>query len=454
MEWPEVSERVVQYVNNKLLLAKANQRLSEAEITILRAAWNKLTYDEIAQETGYTASYIQSGLANNLWKLLTDVIGDGENITKSKFRYFMEWKLSAGADLIPPEGSIKGNAVLIGEPPAVMSFYGRKTELQELRSAVEQNKVVVLSGISGIGKTALAAQLLENIKSKSEGGFDFLIWKSIYYGPSPGNLVAELLKLFPQIQREPGESDSEEFRMTKLISYLRSNRILLVLDEAELFFKKEGYQLFLRRIIEDQHDSCVLLTSRELFKDMAQLGASSRSIQSIKLKGLAVDDALEIVKARGLSVTPKWGQLIDLYQGIPSVIDMVASQVQRLFGGNVEEFFSYKTSLMGDYIQKVLGRELGENDALSSLKLEILNYLCQHNEKASLIGFQELLKGLIKTKDFSILDFKKALEGLAASSIIEVQTDSKTREEKYHVNSLVMKYAMRGRLTPTPTQPI
>lgn len=454
MEWLEVSERVVQYVNNKLLLAKANQRLSEAEITILKAAWNKLTYDEIAQETGYTASYIQSGLANNLWKLLTDVIGDGENITKSKFRYFMEWKLSAGADLIPPEGSIKGNAVLIGEPPAVVSFYGRKTELQELKSAVEQKKVVVLSGITGVGKTALAVKLLESLKQKSQGDFDFLIWKSIYYGPSPGNLVAELLKLFPQIQREPGESDSEEFRMTKLISYLRSNRILLVLDEAESLLRNKDSKLFIRRIIEDQHNSCVLFTSRELFQDIAQLRTSNRSIQSIKLKGLTIDDALEIVKARGLSATPRWEQLIDLYQGIPDVIDMITSQVQRLFGGNVEEFFSYKTSLMGDYIQKVFGRELGKNDALSNLKFKIVEYLSHRTEAHRLVDFQDLLKGLSTTEDFSILDFKKALEGLAASSIIEVQIDSSTKAEKYCVNSLVMKYVAKGRLAPVSTQPI
>lgn len=448
MEWSEVSEQVVQVVNHKLLLAKASRRLSDAEITILRAAWNKLTYDEIAQETGYTASYIQSGLANNLWKLLTDVIGEGESITKSKFRYFMEWKLSTETDVISHKESIKGNAVLIGEPPAVVSFYGRKTELQELKSAVEQKKVVVLSGISGVGKTALAVKLLESLKQKSQGDFDFLIWKSIYYGPSPGNLVTELLKLFPQIQREPEEQDSKEFRMTKLISYLRSNRILLVLDEAESLLRNEDSKLFLRRIIEDQHNSCVLFTSRELLQDIARLGTSNRSIQSIQLKGLTVDDALEIVKARGLSATPRWEQLIDLYQGIPDVIDMVTSQVQRLFGGNVEEFFSYKTSLMGDYIQKVFGQELGENDALSNLKFKIVEYLSHRTETNKLISFQDLLKGLSTMEDFSILDFKKALEGLAASSIIEVQIDSGTKAEKYCVNSLVMKYIAKGRLTP------
>lgn len=450
--WSEVSEQVVHYIHKKLLLAQETKRLNETDMLVLRAAWDDVKYEEIVSDTEYTSSYLQSGIAPSLWRLLTDVMGNGEVISKKRFRSFMELRLRSDLGLDSQGREVIGDAVLIGDPPNIQSFYGRKADLLILKNAVRENKVVVVSGIAGIGKTALAAQLLENIKPKSEGSFDFLIWKSIYYGPSPGNLVAELLKLFPQIQREPGESDSEEFRMTKLISYLRSNRILLVLDEAELFFKKEGYQLFLRRIIEDQHNSCVLLTSRELFKDMTQLGASSRSIQSIKLKGLAVDDALEIVKARGLSVTPRWEQLIDLYQGIPGVIDMVTSQVQRLFGGNVEEFFSYKTSLMGDYIQKVLGRELSENDALSNLKLEIVNYLCQHNEKANLVGFQELLKGLIKTKDFSILDFKKALEGLAASSIVEVQADSKTKEEKYHVNSLVMKYAMRGRLTPT--QPI
>lgn len=454
MMWSDSSEQVIRYINNKLLSAQEKHRLSRADILVLKAAWDNLKYEEIVSDTEYTISYFQSGIARNLWLLLTKVMGDGEVITKKRFRSFMELRLRTDLGLDPEGRGVTGDAVLIGDPPDIMPFYGRKPELIILKHAVKENKIVVLSGIAGVGKTAVAAKLLENVKPKSEGGFDFLIWKSIHYGPTPGSLATELLKFFPQNQRELVDFDSEEFRVTKLIGYLRANRILLVLDEAESLLQNKGFKSFLRRIIEDPHQSCVLLTSREPFEDIAQLELSNRPVKTIKLGGLASEDAVEFVKGKGLSVSEEWEQLIDMYQGIPYVIDMITSQVQRLFGGNVEEFFNYKTSLMADYIQKVFGLELGQNDALSNLKLEIINYLSHCSEKDNLVGFQDLLKDLNKTKDFSILDFKKALEGLAASSIIEVQTDPKTREEKYHVNSLVMKYAMRGQLTPIPTQPI
>lgn len=454
MMWSEVSEQVVRYINNKLLSAQEKHRLSRAEILVLKAAWDNLKYEAIVSDTEYTINYFQSGIAGNLWKSLTKVMGDGEVITKKRFRSFMELRLKTNPGLASEGRDAIGDAVLIGDPPNTMPFYGRKPELIILKHAVKENKIVVLSGIAGVGKTAVASKLLERVKSESQGKFDFLIWKSIHYGPTPGSLAAELLKLFPQNQAEPVDLDSEEFRVTKLIGYLRANRILLILDEAESLLKDEGFKSFLRRIIEDPHKSCVLLTSREPFEEIAQLESSSRPVKTIKLGGLAPEDAVEFVKGKGLTITDEWHELINMYQGIPYVIDMITSQVQRLFGGDVKQFFNYKTSLMSDYIQKVFSRELSHDDALSNLKIKIVEYLSHYANKDDLVSFQDLLKGLSEIDDISIMDFKKALEGLVASSIIEIRAESKTKEEHYCINPLVKEYALKGRLTPTLIRPI
>ena len=467
MQWSEVSEQVVQFINDKFLLAQINRRLKEVEITIMRAAWDDLTYEEIVEETEYTASYIQAGLAKNLWRLLTDVVGDGEVINKKRFRFFMEWRLSKELGLAPQKGKIRGEAILLGNPPDIAPFYGRKAELQALRSAVTRNRIVVLNGIDGVGKTSLSAKLLESFKPRSKGGFDCLIWKSIHYGPSLESLVVDLLKLLHLDQREFRELDSQESKEAQLISHFSSNRILLVLDEAESLLERsdvtgkyeykpaaKGYASFFRRIIEDQCNSCVLLTSRELFEDINQIEFIKRSVQTIGLKGLVPEDAIEFIESRGLSVTPEWSELINIYQGIPYAIDMITSQVQRLFGGDVKEFFNYKTSLMTDYIQKVFGRELSYDDGLSSIKSKILDYLYIHANKGKLVTFKNLLKGLSKIEEFSILDLKKALEGLAASSIVEVQKEPKTKEESYCINPLVIKYLSKGQLTTVPSQPV
>lgn len=467
MQWSEASGQVVQFVNNQFLQAQMNRRLKEAEITIMRAAWDGLTYEEIVEETEYTVSYIQAGLAKNLWKLLTDVMGEGEVINKKGFRFFMEWRLSKELNVAPNERKLRGEAVLLGNPPDIASFHGRKAELQELKSAVTSHKIVVLNGVDGVGKTALATKLFEGLKSKSTGGFDYLIWKSIQYGPSLGHLVDELLKLMHLDLKESVESGSEEFRITKLIDYLSANRILLVLDEAESLLERsdttgklaykaetEGYTSFFRRIIEDQCNSCVLLTSRELFGDIHVLESLNRPVKTLGLKGLKTEDAEEFVRARGLSVTKEWHELIKIYQGIPYALDMITSQVQRLFGGNVEEFFNYKTSLMSEFIQKVFGQELSSSDSLSHLKQSIVEYLSNHTDTNNMVSFQDLLNCLESEKNFSVLDLKQSLEGLAASSIVEVQTNSETREERYCVNPLVMKYAMKGKLTPVSTQPM
>lgn len=456
MPWSEVSEQVIEYINRKLLLAGVKRRLSENEQLVLKAAWDDLSYGELAEEAKCTESYFRAGVSTRLWKILTEIIGKGQIVNKRSFRFFIELKLKTEGSLSVHERVNTDPIVLIGSPPEIFPFYGRQSELKDLNSTIQQHGVVVLYGVEGIGKTALAAKLLDHVRESPEEGFDYLIWKSIHYGPPLHDLVTELLTLV--CPKHPELPESTQERVTLLIEHLRCYRTLLILDQAEsllqsdeLLYRKEadGYESFLRRVAEDQSHSCVLLTSRDRFRDIESLEAMKRAVTTIKLTGLTTDDAIEFVVGKGLAMGDEWQELIQLYRGIPYVLDIVTSQVKKLFGGNVKDFYSYKTSLMKGHISKIFNCGSGGVNNLSGDDRKIIHELATN--KNNLMSFQDLLKKLVSSEEnISVLKLKNSIERLVSISIIELQTDSKTGEELYSVNPLVLKYVLKEQFASVP----
>lgn len=70
-----------------LVLGKTGNYPSEVQRAILRGAWEgkEKTYDRIAHDCGYSASYIKQGVAPKLWKLLSEALE--QKISKANFRY-------------------------------------------------------------------------------------------------------------------------------------------------------------------------------------------------------------------------------------------------------------------------------------------------------------------------------------------------------------------------------
>ncbi|MEL7359312.1 MAG: AAA-like domain-containing protein [Cyanobacteria bacterium J06560_6] len=69
---------------NQLASLQANRNLTDVEISVLKGAWEKLDYDQIAAQNQYATSYISQDAAPKLWKLLSSALG--EKVRKSSFR--------------------------------------------------------------------------------------------------------------------------------------------------------------------------------------------------------------------------------------------------------------------------------------------------------------------------------------------------------------------------------
>lgn len=71
-------------IANQAVLKKFYRSLTDIEITVLKGAWEREEYDQIAAKNQYATSYISQDIAPKLWKLLTDALG--EKVRKSNFK--------------------------------------------------------------------------------------------------------------------------------------------------------------------------------------------------------------------------------------------------------------------------------------------------------------------------------------------------------------------------------
>ena len=71
-------------IANQAVLTKFYRSLTDVEIIVIKGAWERQEYSQIASKHNYTTSYISQDIAPKLWKLLTEAIG--EKVKKSNFK--------------------------------------------------------------------------------------------------------------------------------------------------------------------------------------------------------------------------------------------------------------------------------------------------------------------------------------------------------------------------------
>lgn len=80
-------EKALKFVDATVFV-NTKKHLKDVQVVVLRGAWQGLTYDEIAENSGYTAKYLKQDIGPKLWKLLSEVLG--EKVSKTNFQAALE----------------------------------------------------------------------------------------------------------------------------------------------------------------------------------------------------------------------------------------------------------------------------------------------------------------------------------------------------------------------------
>lgn len=432
-------------VVNKIVYAKKGRYLSDPEILVMKGAWDDDDYDDIANNSTYSLNYLQRGIAPRLWDLLSESIGRGQRISKKSLRNFLEQLTEEYYVQFAPDEPQKSLEVK-GHIPFTNNFYGRTEELAQIKELVAKQRCVMLVGVAGIGKTALAAKFLEELSLEFKPNFNCLIWKSLSHAPSLQELVVELLELLHSSESELSLPNNTQAMISLLIKQLRSRKCLLVLDTFEALFQRNvfqerlGYSLFFRRLIQDLNQSCLLLTSRFLPDEFDDLITPESLIEELKIEGLDTKSAMQFLVDRGLGDKENCTHIAKVYRGNPSELEAVVYRIKHFFAGNAKLFLDNKSTIFSSKLEAALNQMFG--DFLSLNQRQILIYIAEEIVQGQQpITFNKLLKDMkSKYNLVTTLELIKAIEKLERQSLVETIEDPLTKEISFNLQPIIKKY--------------
>jgi hypothetical protein len=418
-------EEALEIIENAL----APAALSDLQVDVFRQAWNHHSYLKIASELNHEYSYIKD-VGADLWKLLSQAFG--LRVTKLS----LQNALKRYAQQAQSTAMSSQRCVDWGEAIDVSQFYGRQEQLDRLEQWVLQEdcRLVAISGMGGMGKTMLVTQLAHQLEQTDQ--FDFVIWRSLRQAPPLVDFLNDLMQTLVPEQTLPLRLDAT---MRHLLEQLRNNRCLLIFDSVEAILcgnelvgayrpGYEGYGWLFQQLGIGQHQSAVLLTSREIPAEIAIREDDRAAVRLLRLEPLSSEAGKTILTAKGLAFQAEQAQkLTECYQGNPLALEIVATLLKDLFDHNIAAFLAQGTLLFRD-IRSLLEQHLNR---LSPLEWRVMYWLADHREAATAAQIRTNLTPFV-----SQIKLWDALVSLDQRSLLEKRKPSSNHSAALTQNSV------------------
>ncbi|MGD1905328.1 MAG: NACHT domain-containing protein [Leptolyngbyaceae cyanobacterium] len=351
--------------------------LTEVEQVRLRGLLLGHSPAEIAEQQYTAIRTVEVALSQGLYRYVEVLTGRDRNSLES-WRDVADWLEAAGYRCTQV-------AINWAQMPDVPVLYGRQVELDQLKGWMLGDspcRMITINGPAGIGKSSLAIRLAKTVQPH----FDGVIWQSLRHQPALESVLNQWLTQLPG-QTPPTTEWYDQLRA--VMAYLCEHRCLVVLDNLESILGSgslisdyapgyEAYGELLKRLGEEPHQSCVLVTSRETNRETK--ASTTRPIRHLALKGLKYDAAEQILAEESLAARSYWKPLVQQYQGNPLMLRIVAMTIQELFEGDVRNFLKQRMTLFGD-IKYLIDQQY---ERLSEDEQDILYQLAERAEPMQL----------------------------------------------------------------------
>lgn len=234
-------------------------------------------------------------------------------------------------------------------------WVGREEIVNNLKTKLTENtqdcRIVSIVGLTGIGKTSLAARLMvdDNLRefcpSQKVISFDC---DDSSFDLIPKALLGEqaLFSASSQVSSSTNQSlSSQNDVINALVAFLRSRSCLVILDMIEemlssdqqgtIYFKDQRFQTFFEQVLKSENfSSRIIITSQDKLPSLAEGRYYYRYHQEV-LKGLEMKEALALFQQWDINAQSQeeYGYLkriITVYEGHPLALRVIAAEM-RLF---------------------------------------------------------------------------------------------------------------------------
>ena len=242
-------------------------------------------------------------------------------------------------------------------------WVGRDALIQTLSQQLNKScRLLLLTGISGIGKTALAERLSLALQPESASSpalvgtrFTAILQENFDNKEQSTGFVSFATRLL----EASGQTVSPEERAQpaqlcrRLVTYLQSHSVLVLIDSLEEIlqgnetegwseFKDDAFLSFFSAILAStQFQSRLILTSQELPRQLVEAGSRYQTVWSNKrLSGLSEAEQTALFKKTGFAIDATLARIGKAYEGHPLALRTILGEISdRPFFGNVAAYW-------------------------------------------------------------------------------------------------------------------
>ncbi|HWY01813.1 MAG TPA: AAA family ATPase [Mycobacterium sp.] len=227
--------------------------------------------------------------------------------------------------------------------PALTSFIGRESEIDEVQSALKVHRLVTLTGVGGVGKTRLAMEVAARLTDEFADG----IWLFELAAVTDPAAVPDAVAAVLGVTQQPGKTVTQS-----LASALEGRVRLLVLDNCE--HVRDAAADLIEAILARSATVRILATSRERLEvadeqlwSVPSLGTgggiNSAAGSLFVERAQSVSSRFSVVEAEDATAVVEICRRLD---GIPLAIELAASRMASMTPIEVRDRLDHRFRLL------------------------------------------------------------------------------------------------------------